>query len=159
MQLSSEQTENKLLYDLDYGQWSSHTGERYVGPKPEYAKLGLGGEDITTDMPSSWPDLNEEGSPTLTEATPATLLYRDIASALTAGRCMFVTTKGLVGVADAKIKPGDTVSVLKGARMPFILRASEAGPGHRLVSEAFVRAIMHGESLRGTDAYEDMAIE
>lgn len=61
----------------------------------------------------------------------------------------FITTeRGYVGVAPALTQIGDTVAILKGGPVPFMLRESLEKPGgFRLVGEGYVHGMMHGEGL------------
>jgi len=61
----------------------------------------------------------------------------------------FITTeRGYVGVAPGLTEIGDTVAVLKGGLVPFILRESSERPGaSRLVGESYVHGIMYREGL------------
>ncbi|KAI0479823.1 HET-domain-containing protein [Xylaria cf. heliscus] len=59
-------------------------------------------------------------------------------------RRLFRTAGGYFGIASQSVMPGDTVWVLSGARVPFVLSAVDAeGESWRLVSEAYVHGIMH----------------
>jgi hypothetical protein len=61
----------------------------------------------------------------------------------------FVVTKnGYVGVVPKMTKVGDVVAILKGGRVPFVLRRSEERDGaFRLVGECYVHCLMNGEGL------------
>lgn len=51
-----------------------------------------------------------------------------------------------MGLAPDNVEYGDKLYILDGARVPFLLR------GNRLVGEAYVHGIMHGELLIDDDA-------
>jgi len=61
----------------------------------------------------------------------------------------FVSTKRVyVGVAPGLVKAADTIVIMKGGLVPFVLRESEERQGiFRLVGECYVHGIMHGEGL------------
>ena len=61
----------------------------------------------------------------------------------------FVVTKnGYVGVVPNMTKVGDVVAILKGGRVPFVLKRSEKRDGaFRLVGECYVHCLMNGEGL------------
>lgn len=63
-------------------------------------------------------------------------------------RCFFVTSNGYIGVGPYNIECGDLAVILSGADVPFILR--EEGDGFRLIGDAFIYGIMHGELLQQT---------
>ncbi|ORY14865.1 hypothetical protein BCR34DRAFT_644590 [Clohesyomyces aquaticus] len=65
-----------------------------------------------------------------------------------AGRVLFTTEGGLLGLGPKGMLAGDRISLIFGARVPFVLRKAEAG-GWSLVGECYVRGIMHGEALEG----------
>ncbi|RSL50395.1 hypothetical protein CEP54_011967 [Fusarium duplospermum] len=62
----------------------------------------------------------------------------------------FTTDTGLIGLGSRDIQVGDSISVLKGGRMPFILRKVE-GPGggvaYQYIGHAYVHGIMDGEVM------------
>ncbi|KAI1756078.1 HET-domain-containing protein [Xylaria castorea] len=61
-------------------------------------------------------------------------------------RRLFRTTTGYFGIASQSVMPGDRVWILSGARVPFVLNAVDADEGRwRLVSEAYVHGLMHGD--------------
>lgn len=72
------------------------------------------------------------------------------------GRRLFATRKGYLGLGPASLEVGDTVWILPGAKVPFILRhaagaagnvAIEEMPRYKLVGEAYVHGIMKGEAV------------
>lgn len=67
------------------------------------------------------------------------------------GRRLFSTCEGLLGVGPRSMfdegESGYEIYILKGAKVPYILRKLENGT-YRLVGEAYVHGIMHGEVLR-----------
>ncbi|KAF2823081.1 hypothetical protein CC86DRAFT_409849 [Ophiobolus disseminans] len=59
-----------------------------------------------------------------------------------------VTKKGFVGTVPKSARVGDVVAIMKGGRVPFILRKSEGRDGaFRLVGEGYVHGLMNGEGL------------
>lgn len=83
--------------------------------------------------------------------------------AVSIGRCLVVTLNGGFGLAPLITRPGDVCALLYGADVPFMLRpASADGPGYRLLGEAFVHSVMHGEIeamlRRGQVAQQTMVI-
>lgn len=65
------------------------------------------------------------------------------------GRLPFVTMKGYVGLSTEHVQRGDTIAILKGAQVPFILRAHGEGT-YRLIGEAYIDGIMDGEAVHET---------
>ena len=67
------------------------------------------------------------------------------------GRAFFITKTGYYGLGPVVMKPGDECYILYGARVPFVLRPTgEHGPV-RLMGEAYVHGIMHGELFTNSD--------
>lgn len=63
-----------------------------------------------------------------------------------ASKRLIATIRGYVGAVPTSTRSGDLVSVLPGARVPFILRARSDGK-FKLVGEAYVHGIMQGEAF------------
>jgi hypothetical protein len=65
----------------------------------------------------------------------------------TSGRCLFITSKGYIGLAGWDIKERDIICILPGADVPFAFRRL---PNDRcsLVGETYVHGIMDGEFLK-----------
>jgi hypothetical protein len=70
-----------------------------------------------------------------------------IASASTRSLC--TTDRGYLGLAPEHAKVGDSVCILSGARVPYILRA-EAGE-NKLIGEAYIQGLMKGEAMQLKD--------
>ena len=60
------------------------------------------------------------------------------------GGRLFTTSSGHLGLAPKSTMERDLVCVLQGARIPFIVRPAD-DHGYKLVGEAYVHRIMHGE--------------
>ena len=61
------------------------------------------------------------------------------------GRCFFTTNKGRYGLGPWIMKAGDECHLLKGARVPFVLRRADDARSLKVVGEAYLHGIMHGE--------------
>jgi hypothetical protein len=60
------------------------------------------------------------------------------------GRILFCTQTGFMGLGPASMRIGDEACILKGGKVPYILR--EATEGHyNLVGECYISGAMHGE--------------
>lgn len=64
------------------------------------------------------------------------------------GRCLFTTNKGHYGLGPWITKAGDECHLLKGARVPFVLRRADDGLSLKVVGEAYLHGIMHGEFFK-----------
>jgi len=63
-----------------------------------------------------------------------------------------ITRRGYVGIVPNLAKVGDVITIMKGGRVPFVLRTRKERPeAFRLVGECYVHNMMNGEglSLRG----------
>lgn len=72
-------------------------------------------------------------------------------------RRFFVTKKGRMGIASHITEVGDVIMVLKNCEFPFMMRKGTEGRW-KLISQAYVEDIMHGEALEGRE-FEDILIE
>ncbi|KAM7206457.1 Heterokaryon incompatibility protein (HET) domain containing protein [Naviculisporaceae sp. PSN 640] len=73
-----------------------------------------------------------------------------------AGKRLFRTENGLIGLAPDEIVVGDTLSICDGARMPLLLR-DRGGGLWQLVGPCYVHGIMHGEA-RDASAVGDIVV-
>jgi hypothetical protein len=60
------------------------------------------------------------------------------------GRLPFVTKKGHLGLSSEHIMSGDTIAVILGSQVPFVLRSRGEGK-YQVISEAYVDGMMDGE--------------
>lgn len=65
-----------------------------------------------------------------------------------AGRRMFLTSKGYYGLGQETLRPGDQIILLEGGDSPFIAREIGLLGYYELIGEAYVHGIMHGEHLK-----------
>jgi hypothetical protein len=66
-------------------------------------------------------------------------------------RRLFVTESGHLGLGPASMMSGDTVAILFGGNVPYILRPLENDQWH-FVGECYLDGYMRGEALMGSDA-------
>ena len=92
------------------------------------------------------------------EGSGASDLFRESAWTTLRGRTFFLTKTGFCGVGGREVEEGDTVVVILGASMPFVLRPREQQPGsyhdyrcYHLVGECYVSGIMYGELMDCVD--------
>ena len=68
-------------------------------------------------------------------------------------RRFFTTRKGHIGLGRPSMKPGDSLCILSGGNVPFLLRKD--GIHHRFVGESYVHGLMKGEAMhQGIDVKE-----
>ena len=71
--------------------------------------------------------------------------FRNAAVAACRERTCFNTASGLRGLGPAAMRPGDSVFVLYGASMPFVIRPE--GAAYRLIGECYVHGLMSGQGV------------
>lgn len=77
---------------------------------------------------------------------------------MVAGFCLrsyFSTRGGRVGLGPPRVETGDRIVILDQAKVPHILRLGVNGAPAKLVGDAYVHGIMHGEALKMDDRCED----
>ncbi|KAI4202423.1 MAG: hypothetical protein LQ346_001981 [Caloplaca aetnensis] len=102
-------------------------------------------------------EVTENGDPTVDDGTAAYRLmlqrrmlpYAMVYSKVAAGRRMFRTESGWLGLGPESLEVGDSVWILAAAPTPYALRKAVDGPAdaYELVGEAYVHGAMHGEPL------------
>jgi hypothetical protein len=75
-----------------------------------------------------------------------------------AGRRLFRTEKGYLGMGSVSTEVGDQVWVLEGANVPFVLRPVGDGR-YRLIGAAYFHGIMWGEALIGEHTFREVILE
>jgi hypothetical protein len=65
-------------------------------------------------------------------------------------RCLFRTKRGYLGLGSGTSRPGDSLCIIQGARVPYIFRPCHGEEGNymELEGEAYVHGIMHGEAFK-----------
>ena len=91
--------------------------------------------------------------------------YAEAAGSACHGRCFFITKSGFFGIGPSILQEEDTIVVLLGADVPFIIREKEKcgyrSEGHALVGECYVRGLMTGDTIRcwaDRDGLEDIML-
>ncbi|KAI4861031.1 heterokaryon incompatibility protein-domain-containing protein [Hypoxylon rubiginosum] len=64
----------------------------------------------------------------------------------TLSRRLYLTTNGYLGFGPISLAEGDSIWLLKGGKMPFILRKATANQ-YRLIGETYLHGAMHGELM------------
>ena len=64
------------------------------------------------------------------------------------GRRFYATRSGRFGLGPRILKKGDICSVLFGSEIPFILQPTGEKSSYKLLGEAYVEGVMHGEIVR-----------
>ena len=73
---------------------------------------------------------------------------------------LFCTTSGLLGLGAEAVKPGDTIWIVPGSRVPLLMRGTSVGEKkisshlpnrHELVGAAYVHGMMYGEAMEGKE--------
>lgn len=64
------------------------------------------------------------------------------------GRRLFITSSGLLGIGPASMTDEDSIVILFGGSVPYVLRPTE-GEQWRFIDECYIHGIMKGEALEG----------
>ena len=78
-----------------------------------------------------------------------------------AGRRLFATDRGYIGLGPPEMQKGDHVYILSGGQVPYILRPV-SGPRPRtfdLVGDCYLHGIMHGEAAGTDEDFHDVFLE
>ena len=67
-------------------------------------------------------------------------------------RRLFRTSCRSMGLCPESTKVGDSVYIVQGAKVPFIIRHVPGGNDHQLVGEAYLHGFMHGEFVESGEA-------
>ncbi|KAK0609601.1 heterokaryon incompatibility protein-domain-containing protein [Bombardia bombarda] len=85
-------------------------------------------------------------------------LYRDAMRQNCTYRRVFTTAgRGYVGIGPRSVERGDGVYLLKGAKVPFVMRKGEGGM-LKIVGECYVHGVMYGEEVKDRMAWERVTI-
>ena len=74
------------------------------------------------------------------------------------GRPFGVTSKGYICVLQHGMRPGDVVAILRGGRVPYILRPTNDGDKYVFLGEVYVQGLMKGEALLLGDLSEKITL-
>jgi hypothetical protein len=75
---------------------------------------------------------------------PQRSAYRIAADYACKGRVLFCTDTGFMGLGPASIRVDDEACIMKGGKVPYILREQDDGH-YNLVGECYISGAMHGE--------------
>jgi hypothetical protein len=71
--------------------------------------------------------------------------FREAFRGYGAGRCLFVTEKGGIGLGPMAMNPGDQISMLFGGRTMFVLRPLSGLNEHFFIGSCYLDGVMKGE--------------
>lgn len=74
-------------------------------------------------------------------------------------RRLFRTSCGYLGTGPRSLKPGDEIWILHRGGLPFVLRPQQTFGNYRLIGEAFVYGVMHGEALDLGSRVQNITLE
>ncbi|KAL0932092.1 heterokaryon incompatibility protein [Colletotrichum truncatum] len=83
--------------------------------------------------------------------------YAHIASVKLHRTCPFRSAKGYVGLGPLRVSRGDSIWIIPGSDVPFVLRPSGCG-GFHVIGEAYVHGIMDGEFLQKGAEHEKIEL-
>jgi hypothetical protein len=121
-------------------------------------KLGAGGEhgeeNVLIDTFGSWqPNRDDAGGESVTWDEYET------AYSYALNLCPFVTDGQYFGIGSESLREGDTVWIIKGSRVPLILRENRDPPStYQIVGGAYVHGFMHGEWLETHQDFQGITV-
>ncbi|KAF3033081.1 hypothetical protein E8E12_002746 [Didymella heteroderae] len=74
-------------------------------------------------------------------------------------RRLFKTQSGHLGTGPRSLKEGDEIWILHRGGLPFVLRSQQKFGHYRLIGEAFVYGVMHGEALESGVKAQNVTLE
>jgi hypothetical protein len=74
--------------------------------------------------------------------------FAEVAGSACHGRSFFITKAGFFGIGPGILKEEDSVVILLGADVPFIIREKEKFGGYALIGECYVHGLMTGDAIR-----------
>ena len=104
-------------------------------------------QEVSTSRATTWAEDTEPGNASVFQASLEYVAWR---------RRFFTTRKGLIGLGRPSMKPGDSVCILSGGHVPFLLRKD--GTHHRFVGESYVHGLMKGEAMQEGICMEEFRI-
>lgn len=116
---------------------------------------------IKAVRPGLWKLLYEHIFPRFGKVTPGeqdwVIPLRHMMDQCARGYSFFATEKGLFGLGPLSVQEGDEVYVLRGGKMPFVLRdkRGQGESGHVLIGESYVHGFMPGDEWRREESAWD----
>ncbi len=98
--------------------------------------LLIGNQNISTSWATAWAEETVSGNASVFQASLEYVAWR---------RRFFTTRKGHIGLGRPSMKPGDSVCILSGGHVPFLLRKDSIH--HRFVGESYIHGVMKGEAM------------
>ncbi|GME44176.1 hypothetical protein GTA08_BOTSDO04307 [Neofusicoccum parvum] len=92
-------------------------------------------------------DDSEEMMEFMKEADGRSIEYGSMLSSAGGSRRLYKTAKGLLGLGPGSMKKGDSVCMVQGARVPFVLRKQPSAVEWTIVGETYLHGFMHGEMV------------
>lgn len=128
--------------------WNANRDDRYPAPQ-EYSRAFLHlTKKKAYNIPIGTPPCDVEDLPQF-RVVPGGDAPRYYETFLRNGfrRRFFITSKGHLGSGPASMEKDDEVYIIFGAKFLIILRKEPSCPGYRLIGQAYIHGIMHGEAL------------
>lgn len=106
------------------------------------------------DPPMLWPNIEDAMMRIEGEAAA----FKHAISPVLPFRRLYRTAKGYLGLGPASVGPGDRVYLLRGAKVPFVLRGGGGGE-FELMGETYVHGFMDGEMARRVEnSFSEIAL-
>jgi len=111
-----------------------------------YLRL-LGAQNISSFWATAWAEETFSGNASVFQASLEYVAWR---------RRFFITCKGHIGLGRPSMKPGDSVCILSGGQVPFLLRKD--GNHYHFVGESYIHGLMKGEVMHHEFEMEEFLI-
>ncbi|KFY80806.1 hypothetical protein V499_00368 [Pseudogymnoascus sp. VKM F-103] len=153
----------EIMNSVDSLQRNDPTG---LFPRPDQVKIMLTelekSDARLAEMISLHPDLaNLSGKAHLMpeeSLVAKSLAAKPLGLAGLVGNRLFKTDRGHLGSSSNIIQPGDVIWIIKGVKVPYVLRPTES-QSHHLIGPAYVHGVMHGEAVRSKQGLNWEVIE
>ncbi|OBT52043.1 hypothetical protein VE04_07771 [Pseudogymnoascus sp. 24MN13] len=153
----------EIMNSVDSLQRNDPTG---LLPRPDQVKIMLTelekSDARLAEMISLHPDLaNLSGKAHLMpeeSLVAKSLAAKPLGLAGLVGNRLFKTDRGHLGSSSNIIQPGDVIWIIKGVKVPYVLRPTES-QSHHLIGPAYVHGVMHGEAVRSKQGLNWEVIE
>lgn len=90
---------------------------------------------------------SEEIMDFIKEGDGRSMEYGSRISSTGGSRRLYKTSQGLLGLGPGSIRKGDSVCMIQGARVPYVLREQVGRSGWKIVGETYLHGFMHGEMV------------
>ncbi|OJD31153.1 chitin recognition protein [Diplodia corticola] len=139
---SNDQNPGPYLDELSILDKFSRAEEELLPTKDQVVKKA---NKISTALETI--QIDEELLDFVTKGDGAAMPYGSRLGATGGSRRLYVTAGGCLGIGPGSMEEGDAVWLIRGARVPFVLRKCRELQAMQLLGETYVHGFMHGEMV------------